>query len=208
MLKRLLPQELGFYDLFERAGDHTVAAAKLLLRVTENYAEADPLSRELEALEHACDQVTHETLDRLAKTFITPLDPEDIHQMILSIDDVVDLTKEAANRLTFFKIGKPTVYSINMAKQIVRGCEKLSAAVHGMRTPKQYDAVSRDCIAIHEVENAADEIHHEALAELFATEKDAIVVIKWKDIYETMESVTDRCEDVANVLQNVIVKMT
>src|ERR1043166_1427467 len=99
MIKLLLPKEHGFYDLFEQAGDYSVSAAKLLVKVTENYAGADPLVRELEALEHACDEVAHTTLDRLAKTFITPLDREDIHQLILSIDDVVDLTNAAANRM-------------------------------------------------------------------------------------------------------------
>jgi predicted phosphate transport protein (TIGR00153 family) len=209
MLKRIfLPQEYKFYDLMEKASDYTVGAAKLLLKLSQNYQDADPIARELGALEHECDDVAHDIMDRLNKTFITPLDREDIHAMIVRIDDVVDLIEAAANRLTFFRIGQPTEHSINLAKQILRGCEKLNAAVHGMRHPKQYEIVGRDCIAVHEVENAADDILHEALAELFNTEKDPIRVIKWKDIYETMEMVTDRCEDVANVLQNVIVKMT
>ena len=208
MLKRLLPQEYEFYDYFEQAADHAVEAARLLLKLTENYRDADPLARELGELEHRCDEVAHTTMDRLNKTFITPLDREDIHVLILRIDDVVDLTNAAANRMTFFRIQKPTPHAINLAKQIVRGCEKMASAVRGLRSPKQYDAVLRDCIAIHEVENAGDDILHEALAQLFATCKDPIEVIKWKDIYETMELVTDRCEDVANVLQGVIVKMT
>ena len=94
------------------------------------------------------------------------------------------------------------------AGQFVRGCEKLAEAVKGMRSAKNYERVMRDCIAIHEVENAGDDILHDALGELFKTEKDAIKVIKWKDIYETMEAVTDRLEDVANVMQGVIVKMS
>jgi uncharacterized protein Yka (UPF0111/DUF47 family) len=128
--------------------------------------------------------------------------------MILRIDDVVDLTNAAANRMTYFGIQKPTKHAVNLAKQIVRGCEKLVEAVHGMRSAKNYEQVTRDCIMIHEVENAADDILHDAVKELFANEKNAIEVIKWKDIYETMEKVTDRLEDVANVLQGVIVKMS
>ena len=209
MLKRIfLPQEYRFYDLWEKAAEYTVGAAQLLLKINQNYQDADPLARELESLEHNCDEVVHDILDRLNKSFITPLDREDIHAMIVRIDDVVDLTDAAANRMAFFKIGQPTPHSLNLAKQILRGCEKLNAAVKGMRSPKHYDQVRLDCIAIHEVENAADDILHEALAELFTIEKDPIRVIKWKDIYETMETVTDRCEDAANVLQNVIVKMT
>jgi uncharacterized protein len=208
MLKQLLPQEFAFYDYVEKAADYTVEAAKLLLKLTENYRDMDPIARELEALEHSCDEVAHTTMEQLNKSFITPLDREDIHAMIVRIDDVVDLIQASANRMNLFQIGVPTVHAVNLAKQIVRGCERLSAAIHGMRNVKKYDDVMRDCIATHQVENAADDILHEALKELFAKEKDPIMVIKWKDIYETMESVTDRCEDVANVLQNVIVKMT
>jgi uncharacterized protein Yka (UPF0111/DUF47 family) len=208
MLRRLIPQEYDFFDYFNKAAAHALAASRLLLKLSENYANADPIARELAEVEHACDEVAHITMEHLNKTFVTPLDREDIHSIILRIDDVVDLTNAAAGRMAFFGIDKPTPHAINMAKQIVRGCEKLADAVKGMRSAKNYDQVLRDCIAIHEVENAGDDILHDALAELFKTEKDAIKVIKWKDIYETMEAVTDRLEDVANVMQGVIVKMS
>ena len=208
MLRGLIPQEYDFFESFDQATNHAVNAARLLLRLTEDYANADPIARELNAVEHACDDVAHRTMDRLNKSFITPLDREDIHVMILRIDDVVDLTNAAANRMAFFGIQKPTRHAVNLAKQIVRGCEKLAEAVHGMRSTRNYEQVMRDCIVVHEVENAADDILHAALAELFASGKDAIEVIKWKDIYETMEKVTDRLEDVANVLQGVMVKMS
>ncbi|MGD0059417.1 MAG: DUF47 family protein [Verrucomicrobiia bacterium] len=208
MLRRLIPREYNFFESFDQAADHAVHAAKLLLKLTEHYADADPIARELNGIEHACDDVAHRTMEQLNKTFITPLDREDIHVMILRIDDVVDLTNAAANRMAFFGILQPTQHSVNLAKQVVRGCEKLAEAVHGMSSTRNYEQVMRDCIAVHEVENAADDILHAALAELFATEKNAIEVIKWKDIYETMEKITDRLEDVANVLQGVIVKMS
>jgi len=208
MLKQLIPREYDFFKSFDLATEQALRAAKLLLKLTEDYSNADPIARELNEVEHACDDVAHRTMDQLNKSFITPLDREDIHVMILRIDDVVDLTNAAANRMAFFGIQKPTRHAVNLAKQIVRGCEKLAEAVHGMRSTKSYEQVMRDCIIVHEVENAADDILHAALAELFATEKDAIEVIKWKDIYETMEKVTDRLEDVANVLQGVIVKMS
>jgi len=208
MLRGLIPQEYDFFESFDQATNHAVNAARLLLRLTEDYSNADPIARELNAVEHACDDVAHRTMDRLNKSFITPLDREDIHVMILRIDDVVDLTNAAANRMAFFGIQKPTRHAVNLAKQIVRGCEKLAEAVHGMRSTRNYEQVMRDCIVVHEVENAADDILHAALAELFASGKDAIEVIKWKDIYETMEKVTDRLEDVANVLQGVMVKMS
>jgi hypothetical protein len=208
MWKRFLPQEHLFFDLFEQAADHSVEAAKLLLRMTENYADADLLAREIEAVEHACDEVTHKTMDRLNKSFITPIDREDIHAFSVELDDVVDLIHATANRLAFFKIDKPTPYAVNLAKQVLRGCEKLRDAVQGMHSSEHYETVLRDCIAINEVENAADDLLRDALAQLFATEKDPIKVIKWKDIYEALERVTDSCEDAANVMQDIIVKMT
>jgi uncharacterized protein len=209
MLKRLIPREYNFFESFDQAAKFAVNAAQLLLKLTENYADADPIARELNGVEHACDDVAHRTMEQLNKTFITPLDREDIHVMILRIDDVVDLTNAAANRMAYFGIQKAhAAFAINLAKQVVRGSEKLADAVHGMYSSRNYEQVMRDCIAVHEVENAADDILHIALAELFATEKNAIEVIKWKDIYETMEKITDRLEDVANVLQGVIVKMS
>jgi uncharacterized protein Yka (UPF0111/DUF47 family) len=180
----------------------------LLLKLTESYQDADPIAREIEAIEHACDEITHDALDRLNKVFITPLDREDIHVIIIRIDDVVDLINTSAGRLAFLDIGQPTTHSVNLAKQIVRGCEKMAEAVHGLRSSKNYEQVTRDCIAIHEAENAADDIFHDALVELFKLEKDPIAVIKWKDIYELMEAVSDRLEAVANALHGVIVKMS
>lgn len=208
MLRHLIPQEHDFFGHFEKAAAHAVTASKLLLRICEDYQNADPLARELKEVEHACDEVAHQAMDDLNQTFITPLDREDIHAIILRMDDVVDLINASANRMAFFGIDKPTPYATNMAKQIVRGCEKLSDAVKGFRSAKTYEQVTRDCIALHEVENAGDDILHDGLTDLFNNSKDPINVIKWKDIYETMEAVTDRLEDVANVMQGVIVKMS
>ncbi len=208
MLRALIPQEFDFFTCFERVAEKAVGAAKLLQKMTENYGDADPLAREIESVEHCCDDITHEALDRLNKVFITPLDREDIHTIIIRMDDVVDLIHASSSRMAFLAIEKPTTHSVNMAKQIVRGCEKMAEAVHGLRSTKNYNQVTQDCIAIHEVENAADDILHYALAELFTTVKDPITVIKWKDIYESMENVTDRLEAVANALHGVIVKMS
>ena len=208
MFRRLIPQEYEFYTLFDQAANHAVTVGKLLQKLTENYGDADPIAREIKAIEHACDEVAHQAIDRLNKSFITPMDREDIHELILRIDDVVDLTTVAAQRMAFFNVTKPTIHAVNLAKQIVRGSEIMARAVHGLRYAKNYDAVQRDCILLHEVENAADDIFQEAIIELYTREKDPIHVIKWKDLYEIMELVTDRHEDVANVLSTVIVKMS
>jgi len=208
MLRRLIPKEYDFFASFEKSTEQAVVAAKLLLRLTENFADADPIAREIESIEHACDEITHRALDELNRVFITPLDREDIHAIVISIDDVVDLINTCASRMAFLNVGTPTSYAVNNAKQIVRGCEKMSEAVHLLRSTKNYDKVTQHCIAIHDVENAADDIFRDALVNLFATEKDAIAVIKWKDIYEMLEAVTDRLETVANLLHGVVVKMS
>jgi uncharacterized protein len=208
MFARLLPQEHDFFDMFEAAADHAVEAAQLLLKLTQNYHDADLLAHELHALEHACDDIAHQAIAKLNTTFITPFDREDIHEMILKLDDVVDLINASGKRLALYNIGQPTPHAINLAKQIVRGCERLAAAVRHLRSTKLYDQLAKHCIEVHETENAGDDILQTAMGDLFRDEKDPIQVIKWKDIYETMEMVTDRCEDVANVMQGVIVKMT
>ena len=207
MFRFLIPREFDFFDCFEKAAAEAVAAAKKLQQLTENYQDADLLAREIHAIEHACDDITHRAADQLNKVFITPLDREDIHTIIIRLDDVVDLINTSAGRMAFLDIGHPTTHSVNMAKQIVRGCQKMADAVGSLRSAKNYEKVMQDCIAIHEMENAADEIFHDALADLFKTEKDPIQVIKWKDIYEMMEGVCDRLEAVANVIHGVIVKM-
>ena len=208
MLRRLIPQKYDFFDSFEKSTAQAVVAAKLLLKLTEHFADADPIAREIESIEHACDEITHKALDQLNKVFITPLDREDIHAIVLGIDDVVDLINTSAGRMAILNIGTPTLYAVNTAKQIVRGCERMDEAVRGLRSTKNYEKVTEHCIAIHDVENAADDIFRDALVNLFVTEKDPIAVIKWKDIYEMMEAVTDRLEMVANLLHGVVVKMS
>jgi uncharacterized protein len=208
MFRHLIPQEYDFFSCFDKAAQEAVTAAQLLLKMTENYADADPIAREIEAVEHRCDDVTHQALDRLNKVFITPLDREDIHVILIRIDDVVDLIHASSSRMAFLSVGQPTKHAVNMAKQILSGCEKMAAAVRAIRSTKNYEEVTRQCIGIHEVENAGDDILHFALAELFGTVKDPIQIIKWKDIYEKMEEVTDGLEAVANILHGVIVKMS
>jgi hypothetical protein len=208
MLRRLIPQSFDFFSCFNQAADYASEAAGLLLKMTGNYRDADPVAREIKAIEHACDKVTHEALDQLNKVFITPLDREDILMLILRLDDVVDLINASANHMAFFNVGEPTPHSINMAKQIVRGCEKMADAVRGLRSTKTYQEITPSCIAIKDVENAADDIFQAAMVELFNTPQDPMQVIKWKDVYQSMESVADRLEEVANVIQSIVVKMS
>jgi uncharacterized protein Yka (UPF0111/DUF47 family) len=204
----LLPKKNEFYDYFNEAADRAVEAAKVLQQMMERPQDIETLAHDLKAVEHACDDVAHKTMALLNSTFITPIDREDIHELVLKIDDVVDLLNASGGRFVYFKVGAATPYAKRLAQQLVGGCEKLAAAVATLRSSKQYAEAERLCIAIHEVENAGDEILHEALTHLFENEKDPIQVIKWKEIYEMMERATDRLEDVANVIQGVIVKMS
>jgi len=208
MINQLLPKKNEFYDYFNEAANCAVEAAKVLRQMMDRPQDVEVLAHDLKAIEHACDDVAHKTMALLNSTFITPLDREDIHALILKIDDVVDLINASGGRFVYFKVGPATPYAVRLSQQLINGCDKLAAAVATLRSSKQYPEAERLCIAIHEVENAGDEILHEALTHLFENEKDAIMVIKWKEIYEMMERATDRLEDVANVIQGVVVKMS
>ncbi|MCG3147864.1 MAG: hypothetical protein PCFJNLEI_01305 [Verrucomicrobiae bacterium] len=208
MITQLLPKKNEFFDYFNEAADRAVEAAKVLRKMMDSNASVETLGHELKAIEHACDDVAHKTMELLNSTFITPIDREDIHQLILKIDDVVDLLNASGGRFVYFKVGASTPFAVRLADQLVHGCEKMALTVRALRNSKQYPEAVRLCIDIHEVENAGDEILHEALTHLFENVKDPIQVIKWKEIYEMMERATDRLEDVANVIQGMISKMS
>jgi predicted phosphate transport protein (TIGR00153 family) len=195
---RLLPREDKFFDLFEQQGAHIVAAARALEELTLEYGSA-------KALEHAGDTVTHEIVRRLNTTFVTPIDREDIYALACRLDDVLDLIDAVADRLLVYKIDHPTEGCIAMAKIIVKAAEETDRAVHCLR--RLSPLYHKHAVEVNRLENEADRLLRDQLAALFEVTKDAIEVIKWKELYETMEAVTDRCEDVVNVIEGIVLKM-
>jgi predicted phosphate transport protein (TIGR00153 family) len=201
---RLLPREEKFYHLFLKQVDIISEAARLLLAgLCGGSARLAAIATEINVLEHRGDEVIHETFTRLNQTFITPLDPEDIHNLSSALDNVLDGIEETSHRLVSYRIHPIPANMITLA-QIVSNCSKaLKAAFEAL---EHNGATMEHCIEINRLENEADLIGRSAVAELFDVETDPITLIKLKEVYEFFESTIDSCEDVADVLQNVVVK--
>ncbi len=207
---RLIPRKLEFFDLLDRQAGTTLKGAKLLQSCLENFASKDAAylaGKEIHDVEHAGDDLVHKILDRLNKTFITPLDREDIYALTSKLDDVLDYVDSVAKRLVTFQIEKPTPPAIELSRIIARASEEIVEGVKLLRNLRQAEAILRQCTRINQLENDADQVMRDALTMLFQDHgQDAMEVIKWKDIYEHLEVATDKCEDVANVLETVLVK--
>jgi len=201
---RFLPREEEFFDLFVQVATRNKEAARLLRDLFEAAPERrTPIVDAIKRLEHEADQLTHEVVNRLDRTFITPLDREDIHQLASDLDDVMDAIDGAARRAQIFRLGiaPPPV------KVLVEVIERMVATLgEGVGRLKKGDDVMRLCIEAKKLEEEGDAIYHEALGELFDKEKDALEVIKWKEIYDNLERTLDQAEDVANVLESITIK--
>lgn len=202
---RLLPRDENFFDLFEQQAGHIVSASRVLEELTLDYPSAQAKVQQIRDLEHAGDAITHEVVRRLNTTFVTPIDREDIYALASCLDDVLDLIDAVADRLLLYKIKAPTDGCIAMGKIIVKTAEETDRAVRCLRTLSQ--EYRKHSIEVNRLENEADRLLRDELAALFEGGTDAIEIIKWKELYETMESVTDRCEDVLNVIEGITLKM-
>ncbi|MBI5369431.1 MAG: DUF47 domain-containing protein [Planctomycetes bacterium] len=203
---RLFPRDENFFDLFEKAAANVHEGAKLLVDLLENYTDLENKARHIKNVEHAGDELTHHTMERLNKTFITPLDREDIHELTSRLDDVLDLIDNAVHRMMIYKIAQPTDDARALARVIEQSSSVVERAVGMLRNMKDGEAILRACIEAHALENEGDRIQHHALGELFENARDPIEVIKWKDVYQALEAASDRCEDVANVLEGIVLK--
>jgi len=206
MFKKLLPREENFFDLFEQAADNVHEAAKALVALMENYTDVEEKAKRIKALEHKGDELTHLTIERLNKTFITPIDREDIHEMVSRMDDIIDMIDTAVNRMVLYKIVKPREEATALARILVQATEVLARAMRDIRNVKNIDRIIRHCVEIHTAENEGDRIMQQGLAALFDGTPDPLDVIKWKDILSELESATDRCEDAANVIESIVLK--
>jgi predicted phosphate transport protein (TIGR00153 family) len=177
----------------------------VLEELTLDYPDAKAKAERIKDIEHAGDTLTHEIVRRLNTTFVTPIDREDIYAMASRLDDVLDLIDAVADRLLVYKIDRPTDGAIAMAKIIVKAAEETDRAVRCLRTLSPF--YHKHAVEVNRLENEADRLLRDQLAALFEGTKDAIEVIKWKELYETMEAVTDRCEDVVNVIEGIVLKM-
>jgi len=202
----LFPQKSVIFELFEKSVRNVHEGAKALKDLFENYTDVPSKVQKIKDLEHAGDEVTHHILDHLAKTFITPLDRDDIHHIAQRLDDVLDRMDMAANRMLLFNIPKPTEEAKELSRILVKSTALLIEAISNLRNLKNSHNILDCCLEIHTQENEGDRLMQQAIGKLFDEAGDTKEIIKWKDIYQILESATDRCEDVADVLHTIIVK--
>jgi predicted phosphate transport protein (TIGR00153 family) len=206
MLERFFSRETPFFDLFERHAARSVAAAKSFLALTEDSDEFEKRAREIKQIESEADSITHQCVEALYRTPKTPFAREDVYRLITRMDDIVDAIEAAAERFVIYDITRVTTESREMARVLVRATEQVEMALGGLRYVRGDRGVLERCIEINRLENEGDALLRDALAKLFRNEKDPITLIKWKEIYELLESATDRCEDVANIIESIILQ--
>jgi hypothetical protein len=200
---KLIPREEKYFDLFNAMATHIHASAKLLAQLFNEFDQAERYVHQIKDLEHQCDDLTHAIVKKLNQTFITPIDREDIYALTRALDDVIDLIDSAASHMLLYRVTRVTDTARKQADVIVRATAEIMQAVPRITT---HSDLERYFIAIHALENEGDSLFREGVAQLFQDHEDPLDVIKWKDLYETLERSIDMCEDVANVLESVVLK--
>jgi hypothetical protein len=200
---RIFPREERFFDLFVEDAENVLAASRQLEQMLLSYDDIERRAKELFAMEHHGDELSHAIGRKLNTTFVTPFDREDIHGLISGLDDVLDLIEEVADTFILYAIPAPTPAAIQQASIIVRQCETLYEAITKLRT---YQDLDRYWIEVHRLENEGDRIARAAVAGLFSDDTKPVDMIKWKDVYGLLEACIDKCEDVANIIEKIVVK--
>jgi len=206
MFFKFLPREFNFFDLFEKQVKYAVEAAGYFKELVSKDSVDEKSLENMHRLEHEGDEVTHEIFERLNKTFITPFDREDIHALAKELDDIVDMLYTIVNRLKVYRIERNDKNLMEFASVIDESVRAIECAIKGLRNMKHSKSVTDSCVEVNRLENVGDSMRDEMLAKLFETEKDPIALIKWKEIYQDAETVLDICEDVAHIVQNILVK--
>ena len=203
---RLLPRDEKFFDLFISVAALSVEAAKLQLDLLRaESVRRGPIVDAIKRLEHEADQITHEVVTRLDRVFITPLDREDIHLLASRLDDVVDLIDGAAHRVQMYRAGAAPEGAVLLGDVVVRGTQELLIAVQSLEKNKDR-SVLEACARVKRLEEEGDSLYHEWVARLFDGSPDPLMVIKWKEIYDTLEKTLDHMEDAGNVLESISIK--
>ncbi|HLJ29654.1 MAG TPA: DUF47 family protein [Candidatus Angelobacter sp.] len=200
---RLIPRDVKFFQMFAEMAGNLRDGARLLKQLLSDFRDIELRVQQLKDIEHRGDDLTHNILTKLNQTFITPFDREDIYRLASSLDDVLDFIYAAGVRLTMYKIKHAPEAAPQLAEIIVRQCDELSSAVAGL---ERHDKVLEHCVEINRLENDADQVARSAIGVLFEQETDPISLIKLKELYEILETATDKAEDAANVLEGVVLK--
>lgn len=202
---RVFRKQHDFYDLFDKAAGNISKAAVILVAIMEHFTNLDNWAKEVHELEEDGDLLTHDIIKKLNKTNITPIDREDIHVLASTLDDILDFIWGTAARLAVFKMNESTKEAVIMSKDILTTVELVHKAIKKLKE-KDYPRMQEYCVEINKLENKVDRIFRDALGRLFDEIKDPVLVIKWKEIYEHLENISDKCEDVADILESIAIK--
>lgn len=202
-----LPRDSAFFDLFERAAANLHEGALLVDRFLTDYTDVEDRARQIHNTEHTGDNFTREAIEKLNRTFITPFDRESIHELVCRMDDALDQMDAAVQRMVLYRIHQPTEDARKLGKVLIKATELLKEIMPMLRNMKHPQVILNRCLEVHSQEAEADRIEQHGLAKLFET-SDPIEVIKWKDIYSDLETATDSCEDVANVIESIVLRQS
>ena len=206
MFSRLVPQEGKFFDLFNAHADLIVDGGHELVALMANLADADGRAQAIDAIETKADRITHDTVALLHKTFITPLDRDDIHKLITGMDDVLDLMQDTAESISLYDVRKLTSEAKQLADICLSCAQRVRSAVGLLRNMDNAEALLKTCKEIDQLEGDGDRVMRSAISKLFRDEPDVRQLIKLRSIYELRELITDRCEDVANIIEGIVLE--
>ena len=208
ILQYFVPKDRKFFPLFEQGSSNLIKIAQVLVELLNSTDEGQKqaLTKEIEDLEHKGDDITHQIFLELGKNFITPFDREDIHVLASAIDDIADYIHGSSTRLNLYKINDITPAMKELGDLILQGCQDIDKAIVELKNLRNLRLIAESCVRINSMENQADAVFERAVADLFEFEQDAKIIIKYKEVLSVLETATDKCEDVANVLESILVK--
>lgn len=202
----LLPKDTVFFDLFEGLSRHVVSTAEHLRQIARKFPDINSEIQRIREEEHEADELAHSALERLDRTFITPFDREDIHELVGGLDDIVDEIDALSKRFTLYHVKQVPATFQKQTDVLVQAGVALSDAVHRLRKSRKLSELSDKLIEIHRLENVGDDNHHAAISEIFSGNVEPLEVVKWNDLYNFIERAIDGCEDVGNTLERIVLK--
>jgi hypothetical protein len=200
---KFIPHEEKFFEMFKESAQNLLNGAKALKELVENYTDVERKVREIKDIEHQGDVIFHQIVDRVNKTFVTPLDREDIYELVNELDNALDAIEGVSSRFFYFKIDKPTPESIQMINIVYKAAVEIKKTIDNL---KNFNNLLPFCVEINRLENEADMISREMIGRLLNEETDWRMAIKWKEIYGRLETAADYCEDISNVIESIVVK--
>ncbi|HEY4643669.1 MAG TPA: DUF47 family protein [Bacteroidota bacterium] len=205
---RIIPRDEGFFELFRQQGDVLVRAAQLLHETIEHFDRRVEYGEKFRELEHEGDDVAHEIIERLNRTFVTPLDREDIHNLAHRVDDIIDMVDSAVGKTLLYRITRPTAEMKDLSRIISAASSEIQQAVQLLGKPKKRKELLDHLIEVNRLENEGDSVARQGMYKIVGGRKNTFDLLRWKEVYESLERAIDRCEDVANTLEGIVIKST